>query len=86
MYAAQDSLNGYHYILFNIAHDTVQMTSRKQTLDAIGLPVIVCTVLKYIILHFFVVEEFGLMLLKLYCGYKYTRLFIINRVWGLKQL
>ena len=24
--------------------------------------------------------------LKLYCGYKYTRPFMINRVWGLKQL
>ena len=26
------------------------------------------------------------IVLKLYCGYKYTRHFMINRVWGLKQL
>ena len=25
-------------------------------------------------------------MLKLYCGYKYTRPYMINRIWGLKQL
>ena len=26
------------------------------------------------------------IVLKLYCGYKYTKSYMINRIWGLKQL
>ena len=37
-------------------------------------------------LHYFTTKFNIFSYLKLYCGYKYTRYFMINRVWGVKQL